>query len=268
MTHRPTPEHALQDDTAVSFYADALESLQDAGVRLLVGGAYAFHRYSGIARHTKDFDIFVHPRDFDRALDVLRGRGYRTEVPFPHWLGKAWSGEAFMDIIFNSGNGVVLVDDEWFAQGPEATVLGVPVKLCPVEEMIWSKSFVIERERCDAADVAHLLRQCADWLDWDRLVRRFGPHWRVLLAHVVLFGFVYPGERARVPPRVVTILTERLLAEAAQPGDPHVCNGPLLSRSQYLTDLQRWDYEDGRVFPRGTMTPEDIARWTAAIDEH
>ena len=53
----------------------------------------------------------------------------------------------------------------------------------------------MERERYDGADIAHLLRARADQLAWRRLLRRFGPHWRVLLGHLVLFGFVYPGER-------------------------------------------------------------------------
>ena len=57
----------------------------------------------------------------------------------------------------------------------------------------------MERERYDGADVAHLLRAHGDRLDWPRLLRRFGPHWRVLLSHLVLFGFIYPGERALVP---------------------------------------------------------------------
>lgn len=37
-------------------------------------------------------------------------------------------------------------------------VLGIPVQLCPPEEMLWSKSYVMERERYDGAEVMHLLR--------------------------------------------------------------------------------------------------------------
>ena len=49
------------------------------------------------------------------------------------------------------------------------------------------------------ADVLHLLNACAETLDWSRLTRRFGRHWRVLFAHLTLFGFVYPSERCRIP---------------------------------------------------------------------
>ena len=45
-----------------------------------------------------------------------------------------------------------------------------------------------------------------------------------------------------------------------------VCYGTLLSREQYLHDLHAWKYRDGRAEPDGTMTPEQLEVWTAAID--
>ena len=38
----------------------------------------------------------------------------------------------------------------------------MPGPLIPAEEMIWSKAFIMERERYDGADVAHILRACAE----------------------------------------------------------------------------------------------------------
>jgi hypothetical protein len=265
MTTEPAA-YDLHQHPGLKFYRCALSALAELGVPFVVGGAYAYTHYVSIARDTKDFDIFIHPRDVDRALAELRRRGYRTELAFPHWLAKAWSGDAFMDLIFSSGNGVVTVDDDWFTHAPEGRVLGMPVKLQPIEEMIWSKSFVMERERSDAADVAHVILRCSSTIDWDRLLQRFGPHWRVLLAHLVLFGFVYPSERTRVPERVLRELLRRLEGELGEDSTERVCNGTMLSREQYLTDVEQWDYEDARVAPRGSMSPEDIAHWTAAID--
>jgi hypothetical protein len=265
MTTEP-PVYDLHGHPGLKFYRSALRALEDAGIHYVVGGAYAFSHYASIARETKDFDIFIHPRDVDRALAELRRRGHRTELAYPHWLAKAWSGEAFMDLIFSSGNGVVAVDDAWFTHAPEAIVLGMRVKLQPVEEMIWSKAFVMERERSDAADVAHLILKCSGSIDWNRLVARFGANWRVLFAHLVLFGFVYPSERTRVPSRLLRDLWERLQPELGDDGPERVCNGTILSREQYLTDVEQWEYEDARVAPRGSMSAEDVAHWTAAID--
>jgi hypothetical protein len=141
------------------------------------------------------------------------------------------------------------------------------VKLCPPEETIWSKASIMERERFDGADVAHLLRACAPGLDWKRLVRRFGPHWRVLLSHLVLFGFVYPGERWRIPAAVMRELTERLTRETDTPApDERLCYGTVLSRAQYLTDIETWGYKDARL-TLGTISVDDIARWTDAIEQ-
>ena len=258
----------LTTPAKAELYRTALEMLNRSGVPYLVGGTYAFQYYAGISRTTKDFDIFVRPRDVQRILDVLVKAGFKTEIAFSHWLAKAHHGDKFIDVIYSSGNAVAEVDDEWFAHAVDEEVLGVPVKLCPPEEMIWSKGLIMERERYDGADVAHLLRHCSGLLNWDRLVRRFGSNWRVLLSHIVLFGFIYPGERALIPSALVKDLVNRLLAELEVPTrDSKVCQGTLLSRAQYLVDIDEWGYEDARVIPRGSMTEEQIEEWTAAIDK-
>jgi hypothetical protein len=254
-------------DTA-ELYRTTLEMLNRSGVPYLVGGTYAFQYYAGISRTTKDFDIFVRSRDVRRVLEVLQRAGFKTEVTFTHWLAKAHHAEKFIDVIHSSGNGVAEVDDEWFAHAVDEEVLGIPVKLCPPEEMIWSKGMIMERERYDGADVAHLFRHCSGMLNWERLLRRFGPNWRVLLSHLVLFGFIYPGERALIPAAVIKDLMNRLAAELDVPTrDSKVCQGTLLSRAQYLVDLDEWGYEDARMAPRGAMTGEQIENWTAAIDK-
>jgi len=251
------------------FYREAMAALEAAGVPVLVGGAYAYARYTGIVRHTKDFDVFLRPVDLDSALAVLARKGWKTELTFPHWLGKAWHGDDFVDLIFSSGNGVAQVDDLWFEHAVEETVLDRPARLVPAEEMIWSKAFIMERERFDGADVAHVFHSRAAMLDWDRLLRRFEPHggWRVLLAHLVLFGYVYPGDAQLIPARVLSALAGRLGGDASSPEDERICRGPILSRSQYLVDVLQWGYEDARLRPEGSMSPEDVAQWTIAAEK-
>jgi hypothetical protein len=234
----------------------------------LVGGGYAYGCYTGIVRHTKDFDIFVRRSDCQRSLAALSKAGYHTDFTFPHWLGKAFCGDYFIDIIFGSGNGECIVDDEWFAHAVPSTVLGQAVNLCPPEEIIWQKAFVAERERYDGADILHLLLACAPGLAWPRLLRRFGSHWRVLLSHLVLFGFVYPNERKQIPEWVVHDLLSRLQKELQeQPPKQFLCQGTLLSRQQYLTDVLQWGYQDARLPPRGSLTQADIDHWTAGIEK-
>ncbi|HSS77249.1 MAG TPA: nucleotidyltransferase family protein [Thermoanaerobaculia bacterium] len=262
----------LAAETA-AFYREAMATLEAAGVPFLVGGAYAYARYTGIVRHTKDFDVFLRPRDFDRALDALARKGWKTERTSPHWLGKAFQGDDFVDLIFSSGNGVAQVDDLWFEQAVEETILDRPAWLVPAEEMIWSKAFIMERERFDGADIAHLLHSRAGDLDWDRLLCRFEPHggWRVLLAHLVLFGYIYPGTAQLIPGRLLTALAGRLTGDGGENAESHAderfCRGPILSRSQYLVDVVQWGYEDARLRPQGGMSSKEIAHWTTAAEK-
>jgi hypothetical protein len=253
---------------AVDFYRRSLIALDAAQVPFMVGGAYALARYTGIIRHTKDFDVFVRPDDAQHTLDVLAETGCETEMTFPHWLGKAYNGEYYIDVIFSAGNGVATVDDIWFEYAVNETLMELPVKLIPTEEMIRSKGFILERERCDIADVAHLLRANADKIDWGRLLHRFADNWRVLAAHLVLFGFIYPGERTRVPQWVMDAIVGRLKSEMqAPPATGKVCYGTLISRAQYLIDIEEWGYEDARLLPQNKMTERDVAHWTAAIED-
>lgn len=241
-------------------------ALNEAGAAYLVGGAYAFARYTGIERHTKDFDIFIRQEDFDRAAKGFEEAGYRSELSFPHWLGKAYgNGEDFVDLIFGAGNGVATVDDRWFDHAVNDKVFGVETLLIPPEEMIWSKGLIMERERYDGADVAHIILAMGPKLDWDRLLERYGPFWRVLYAHVVMFGFIYPSVRSKVPATVVEELTQRVRRETlAGDAKDDVCFGTIISRQQYLKDVDEWGCADARLV-LGTMNEAEIEQWTAGI---
>lgn len=261
-----TNDAAVCDDPLAAFYADALHILESSDIPFLVGGTFAFARYTAIDRETKDLDVFVRPSDVARTLELFERANYRTELPYPHWLAKVWRGESAMDLVFSSGNGIAVVDDEWFTHAAESVVLGRRLRLCPPEEMIWSKAFVQERERHDGADVLHLIREVGRDLDWQRLMERFGERWPVLLSHLVLFYFVYPDQRDCVPAGLITDLSARL---AGQPTDPHnrMCFGTLLSREQFLYDIEHLGYLDARVQPHGSMTREEIRIWTEAINK-
>src|SRR5262245_45260072 len=99
--HEPAP--GLPAETA-AFYRRRVEALQLADVPFLVGGAYAFARYTGIVRHTKDLDVFVRRCDAERALGAMASAGAVTKLTFPHWLGKAHYGDDAIDVIFSFGN--------------------------------------------------------------------------------------------------------------------------------------------------------------------
>ena len=247
------------------FHLRSVTALQDANVPFLIGGAYVVEVYAGVSRRTKDFDLYVRPNHVEAALKALACAGYATDLTFPHWLAKAKRGRDYVDLIFRAGNGLCEVDDSWFQRAHDDELLGLHVKLCAPEEMIWMKAYIMERERFDGADIAHILVSCAEKLDWQHLVDRFGPDWRVLLSHLILFGYIYPTEQARIPTAIMNHLIGRLRNDA--PADEHkrLCRGTLLSRKQYLMDVQSWGFRDARLEKRVHMGSQDIAHWTKAI---
>ena len=237
----------LRDDHELEARARAIQVLQRARVPFLVGGAYAFAQYTGIYRDTKDLDLFLREADVEPALEVLAADGWRTEHHVEGWLAKGFKGEYFVDLIFSSGNGVATVDDAWFERAVPGRVFHLEVPLVPPEEMIWSKGFVMERERFDGADVNHLLRAMGPKLDWDHVLRRFERYWEVLLAQLMLFRFSYPSDRDVVPDRVMTDLLSRTVETLKTGGEEErLCRGDLLSRVNYRVDIDRWGYASGR----------------------
>ncbi|HZR05742.1 MAG TPA: nucleotidyltransferase [Candidatus Udaeobacter sp.] len=256
---------AAGKDKGDRLHRGSVVALRDADIPFLIGGAYVVEVYAGVSRQTKDFDLYLRPQHVGSALNALKRAGYKVERTFPHWLAKAKRGRDCVDLIFRAGNGLCELDDSWFERANNSEFLGMQVKLCAPEEMIWMKAYIMERERFDGADIAHILQSCAERLDWQHLIRRFGPDWRVLLSHLVLFGYVYPGERDKIPRAIMDDLVTRLRSEQRTLGDKRICNGTLLSRKQYLLDIQERGFRDARLQQRVHMNAKDISQWTKAI---
>jgi hypothetical protein len=236
-----------EDPQESAAHARALAILQDEGLDPMVGGAYALRVHTGIRRDTKDLDLFIRKDAVERAIEVLDRAGYRTEFTDRLWIAKAFAGPYFIDLIFSSGNGVAVVDRHWVRRAVKSRVLDLDALVIPAEEMIWSKAFVQERERFDGADVHHLLRAKGESLDWKHLLKRFDPHWQVLLAHLITFRFAFPSHKEQVPGWVMRELIGRLDKAEEETGcAEQICRGTLLSRQQYLFETNVEGYRDAR----------------------
>ena len=244
-------------DRVRPFYRRALQALQESRIPYLIGGAYALGVHTGVHRETKDLDLFTVPRHAPDILKLFADLGYASKMVARHWLGKVTWEDAVIDIIFGFRNGVSQLDDSWFPTAHDGVMFDTPVRILAPEEMIWSKAFVMERERYDGADIVHLMRGRAATLDWKRLLDRFGTYSPLLLHYVVLFGFVYPAEHADVPGWVVRELTERWQRQDP-PRGPLVCQGTLLSHLQYVHDVQGLGHADARLRPLGNLTEQGI----------
>jgi hypothetical protein len=187
-------------------YHEAIQAVQDAGVPFAVGGGLAFGCYAHRARYTKDLDLFLRPADRERAVAAVRQVGfedYHDREPYQrHWIYRGVRDGLLLDLIWQMANERAAVDDEWLARGPVVAIHGTPVRLVPVEEMVWAKLYVLQRERSDWPDVLNVLARSGPRLDWDHLVRRAGTDLPLLAAAVQVFGWLVP-ERASALPAAV-----------------------------------------------------------------
>ena len=229
----------------ISIYRDGVMLLRDNGCDFMIGGGYALSFYTGIKRDTKDLDLFCQPKDYPKLLKCFADNGYRIELTDSRWLAKVFKADYFIDIIFDTVNGICKVDEDWFAHAEEGDFFGVPMKFVAPEELIWCKAYVQNRERNDSADINHLLLKTGHRLDWQRLLHRLDAHWHLLLVQLLIFQFVYPSDyRAIVPDAVFEELMKRAGEQyELPPSVEKVCRGPLIDQTQYEVDIKEWNYK-------------------------
>lgn len=231
-------------------YKRALGALNEAGVPYVVAGAYAIYEHTGIYRQTKDLDLFCEPKAVIPAMEVLKRAGFRTRLEQSHWLAKALDDPFFIDIIYGMGNGLALIDEDWYRHSKPAILAATQVRVAPPEELLWHRLFISERHRQDMADIVHLILTMGHQMDWNRLLAKTGEHWPLLLAQVQTFRYVYPGYHSQVPKWVLRELLERASRDAmveAESGHEHdTTRGTLISRFSFAIDVNEWGFRDLR----------------------
>ncbi|HEU4457358.1 MAG TPA: hypothetical protein VFR81_30090 [Longimicrobium sp.] len=231
-------------------YKRALGALNAAGVPYIVAGAYAIYEHTGIYRQTKDLDLFCEPRAVVPAMRALKEAGFRTRLEQTHWLSKALDDPYFIDIIYGMGNGLALIDADWYRHSSPAILAATQVRVAPPEELIWHRLFIHERHRHDMADVAHLILAMGHLMDWRRLIDKTGDNWPLLLSQVQLFRYVYPGYRDQVPRWVLRELLDKAEADSSRgpagEEEHDQTRGTMISRFSFAIDVNEWGFHDLR----------------------
>jgi hypothetical protein len=217
-------------------YQLALRTLNQHAVPYVVSGLYAMHAYTGVYRKTNDLDLFLEPAWIEAAARTLKQTGFRVTL----------EDGATVDLIFGMGNGLGLIDEAWYRHARAGILAATQVRIAPAEELMWHRLYVSERHRHDMADVLHLILCRGDEMDWERLLQRLHEHHLLLIAHIHLFDFVYPGHTSRVPDWVRDRLAEQIATEPRAPGDPTLCQGTLISRFSFSIDVKEWGLRDPR----------------------
>ncbi|HNR13929.1 MAG TPA: nucleotidyltransferase [Thermodesulfobacteriota bacterium] len=231
----------------MTIYQAALQALNQATVPYLVAGAFAVFAYTGIWRNTKDLDIFLKPHDLKAAFTALKRVGFSTEVRDECWLAKAYRSTFFVDLIFGVKSNSTHIDDDWFHYSHPVEVLGTNTRLIALEELIASKAYVVHRDRFDGADILHLIQAAKGKLDWQRLLLRLEDEKELLLWHLLLFDFVYPGHADYLPQGLMVSLFDEVRINWARPGNSSAFRGVLLDEQSFGADCEHLGYESVRT---------------------
>lgn len=205
-------------------YVQALKSLTEHGVPFVLGGAFAVWFYTGRWRDTHDIDVFTTPENVPIAMESLAEAGFQDlgeQAPGDRgWIYHAIKGDIIVDVIFKFANRVITVADDWVERGKEGEFLGVPLKFMPVEELVHSKIFTMNKHRCDWPDVMRIFKANCSSFDWERLLDMLGEHWLLFAGVVDVFDWQFPGDSECIPEEVRRELINRRLEYKPDPNIP------------------------------------------------
>jgi hypothetical protein len=188
-------------------YCDAIQALRKAGIRFLLGGGFALAAYVGRWRNTKDIDFYIMREDRDRAVEALSKAGfedYFSKLPYDrNWIYRSTRNGLIVDIIWAMANQRAQTDEIWFQRSRPITVRGEPLSVVPMEEFLWCKLYIMQRDHCDWTDVFNLIYAIGPQLNWAHLLTRLEEDWPLLKGVLTVFGWLCPA-RARKLPRSLT----------------------------------------------------------------
>src|SRR5215213_5172313 len=218
-----------------ALYREVMRRAAAQGIRFAFGGAFATAAYTGELRNTKDFDIYIRPEDREPMIRIMDEAGltdhYDRLAYDRSWIYRASRDDVIVDAIWAMANHRAEVDDAWLSLGPEVSILGERLRAIPIEELIWSKLYVLQHERCDWTDIFNLLDARLEAIDWDRLLSRLAEDVPLLVGAVLVFSWLAPDRASAIPP----LVRDRLGLNDLPSGSPE------LSRARAnLLDSRPW----------------------------
>jgi hypothetical protein len=199
----------------------------------MLGGGFALATFSGRWRDTKDIDFYVHPRERDKVIAALSAAGfedYYSRVRYDRrWIHRNVKDNVIVDIIWAMANQRAQVDNVWFERTNRVTIRGEKLQVLPMEEFLWCKLYIMQRDHCDWPDIFNLLYAYGPRLDWRHLISRLDEDVPLLKALLTMFGWLCP-ETCRKLPISLRRKLQLPLVPAKPPAREHV----------HLLDTRQW----------------------------
>jgi hypothetical protein len=163
-------------DSQWTIYQEVIQQARSLGIQFAFGGAFATAVYTGELRNTKDFDFYILPAERDAMVRAITRAGLEDHFDRLRydrsWIYRASLDDVIVDVIWAMANHRAEVDQHWLDRGQTVLMRGVTLRAIPIEELIWSKLYVLQRERCDWTDVLNLIDAQVDSIDWVWLLDR------------------------------------------------------------------------------------------------
>jgi hypothetical protein len=211
---------AIVPEEEFAIYNKAIKAIRPLGLPFLLGGAFGIAAHTGRWRNTKDIDFFVLPAHHDAIIGALLNAGFTDYYPTlaydRGWIFRSIQEGVLVDIIWDTPNRRSQVDQDWIDRAAHVDFRGEEMLAVPAEELLFIKTFVLQKDRCDWTDLINLLCFQSARLDWEHVIKRYGPELPLLRAVLGVFAWVCPVEAAQIPEDI----RERLGLEVELPDNP------------------------------------------------
>jgi len=184
-------------------YREAIDAIRKARLRFLLGGGFALAAFTGRWRDTKDIDFYISPRDRDRAAAALSRAGfvdYYDRKPYDRkWIYRSVKAGVIVDIIWSMANRRAQVDNAWFERAGYVTIRGEKLDVVPMEEFVWCKLYILQRDHCDWTDILNLIYARGQYMDWNNLIARLEDDSALLKAILTVYAWLCPKQAVKLP---------------------------------------------------------------------
>ena len=169
----------------------------------MLGGGFALATFTGRWRDTKDIDFYIHPGDRDTVVASLTRAGFEDYFPQRSydrkWIYRSIKSGVIVDIIWAMANQRAQVDERWFECATPAQIRGEKLQVLPMEEFLWCKLYIMQRDHCDWTDVFNLVYANGNHLDWVHIINRLEEDVPLLRAMLEIYSWLCPKKARRLP---------------------------------------------------------------------
>jgi len=187
-------------------YKCVLDRLCAEEIPFALGGGLALGVYTRKFRRSKDLDIYVLPENREQIIAAMGDCGledyFSVKEYVRDWIYRGHKNHVIVDAIWAMANKRADVDERWLHGGPVVEMFGQQFHVIPPEELIWSKLYVLQRDRCDWPDIVNLIYATGPALDWDHLMKRVEQDRPLMKGVLSVFSWVCPARAASIPRRV------------------------------------------------------------------